>query len=236
MAKRASMVWSPLSNLLLYGETADVGAARPPGCGWASARTGRRAAARTCWASSGRPARYAATIGGIPDRDLLAMATIDAAGILGWDAALGSLEAGKRADILVVAGATHDPYAHLFTCTETDVDLVVINGVPRYGASTTMRKLLGESAAQAEVGSAGGRARLLFLIQATGDPVTGKVSLKEATDLLADGLHRLPELAKDVDKQKVSPEDTFLVLDHEEEDGVDQRPHLPGPGRRPGRR
>ena len=55
------------------------------------------------------------------------------------------------------------------------------------------------------------------------------MSLKEATDLLADGLHRLPELAKDVDKQKVSPEDTFLVLDHEEEDGVDQRPHLPGP-------
>ena len=27
----------------------------------------------------------------------------------------------------------------------------------------------------------------------------------------------------------MSPEDTFLVLDHEEEDGVDQRPHLPGP-------
>jgi hypothetical protein len=110
------------------------------------------------------------------------------------------------------------------------VELVVVNGVPRYGASTVMRKLLGESAAQAEAGSAGGRARLLFLVQATGDPVTGKVSLKEATDLLADGLHRLPELAKDVDKQKVSPEDTFLVLDHEEEDGVDQRPHLPGPG------
>src|SRR4029450_5604414 len=70
--------------------------------------------------------------------------------------------------------------------------------------------------------------RLLFLVQATGDPVTGKVSLKEATDLLADGLHRLPELAKEGDKQKVSPEDTFLVLDHEEEDGADLRPHLPG--------
>jgi 5-methylthioadenosine/S-adenosylhomocysteine deaminase len=54
------------------------------------------------------------------------------------------------------------------------------------------------------------------------------VSLKEATDLLADGMHRLPELAKDMDKQKLSPDDTFLVLDHED-DGVDLRPHLPGP-------
>jgi hypothetical protein len=93
-----------------------------------------------------------------------------------------------------------------------------------------MRKLLGEAAAQAEAGSAGGRARLLFLTQATGDPLVGKLSLKAASDLLKDALHRLPELAKDVDKQKLSPDDTFLVLDHDEPDGIDQRPHLPGPG------
>jgi 5-methylthioadenosine/S-adenosylhomocysteine deaminase len=42
-------------------------------------------------------------------------------------------------------------------------------------------------------------------------------------------MHRLPELAKDVDKQKLSPDDTFLVLDHDDEFGVDLMPHLPGP-------
>jgi hypothetical protein len=92
-----------------------------------------------------------------------------------------------------------------------------------------MRKLLGEAEAQAESRSVAGRARLLDLVQVTGDPVVGKLTLQQAADLLADGLHRLPELAKDMDKQKLSPDDTFLVLDHEEQDGADVRPHLPGP-------
>ena len=101
--------------------------------------------------------------GGLSDFDLIALATRNAAKILRWDEHLGTLEPGKRADLLVVSGATGDAHAHLFTRSEHDVELVVINGVPRYGASKVMRKLLGESAAQAEAGSAGGRARLLFL-------------------------------------------------------------------------
>ena len=226
----ASMVWSPLSNLLLYGKTADTSLAHDAGV---------LTALGPDWSPSGsknllgelKVARLVDSLngGGLSDVDLIALATRNPAKILRWDEHLGSIEAGKRADLLVVSGAGGDAHAHLFTRSEHDVELVVVNGVPRYGASTVMRKLLGEAAAQAEAGSAGGRARLLFLTQATGDPVIGKVSLKEATDLLTDGLHRLPELAKEMDKQKVGPEDTFLVLDHEEEDGVDLRPHLPGP-------
>jgi 5-methylthioadenosine/S-adenosylhomocysteine deaminase len=227
----ASMVWSPLSNLLLYGKTANVGAARDAGV---------TTALGPDWSPSGsknllgelKVARLVDGVngGGLSDVDLIALATRNAAKILRWDHRVGSLEAGKRADLLVVSGAGGDAHAHLFTRSEHDVELVVVNGVPRYGASTVMRKLLGGVAAQAEAGSAAGRARLLFLTQATGDPLVGKVTLKEATDLLEDGLHRLPELAKDVDKQKLSPDDAFLVLDHEEPDGMDQRPHLPGPG------
>ena len=226
----ASMVWSPLSNLLLYGKTADTSLAH---------KAGVLTALGPDWSPSGsknllgelKVARLVDSVngGGLSDVDLIALATRNPAKILRWDEHLGSIEAGKRADLLVVSGAGGDAHAHLFTRSEHDVELVVVNGVPRYGASTVMRKLLGEAAAQAEAGSAGGRARLLFLAQATGDPVVGKVTLKEATDLLADGLHRLPELAKEMDKQKVSPDDTFLVLDHEEEDGEDLRPHLPGP-------
>ena len=49
--QHASMIWSPLSNLLLYGGTARVDAARAAGVesGWAA--TGRPPAARTCSAS-----------------------------------------------------------------------------------------------------------------------------------------------------------------------------------------
>jgi len=227
----AAMVWSPLSNLLLYGETADVAEAR---------KAGVLTALGPDWSPSGsknllgelKVARLVDRTNGsaLSDYDLLALATRNPAQILGWDKGVGTVETGKRADLLVVSGDSGDAHAHLFTSGEHDVELVVVNGVPRYGASRLMRKLLGEAAAKGEAGSAGGRARLFYLEQASGDPDVGDLTLKEASDLLADGLHRLPDLAKDmVEHPTLDPDATFLVLDHEEDEGLEQRPHLPGP-------
>lgn len=232
----ASMVWSPLSNMLLYGATADVTEAR---------KAGVLAALGPDWSPSGSKnllgeLKFARLVdrmngSGLSDYDLIALATRNPAKILRWDKALGTLEAGKRADLLVVSGTGGDGHAHLFECGEHEVELVVINGVPRYGASRLMKKVLGEAADAGEAGSAGGRARLFYLVQASGDPVVGEVSLGAATELLADGLERLPKLAKDmVEHPTLDPDAPILVLDHEEEDdGVDVRPHLPGPGGTP---
>jgi 5-methylthioadenosine/S-adenosylhomocysteine deaminase len=225
----AAMVWSPLSNLLLYGQTADVGVAREAGVLMALGPD---------WAPSGsknllgelKVARLVNELKGddLSDFDLLSLATRNAAKILRWDKHLGTLVDGKRADLLVVAGDGGDGHAHLFTRSEHDVELVVINGVPRYGASQVMRRLLGEAAAEAETGSVGGRARLLYLVQPSSDPVVGGLTLAEATDLLSDGLKRLPDLAKDlVARPELDPDALLLVLDHDEVDGTDQRPHLP---------
>jgi 5-methylthioadenosine/S-adenosylhomocysteine deaminase len=230
----AAMVWSPLSNLLLYGQTADVSRAKSAGVPMALGPD---------WSPSGsknllgelKIARLVDRLdgSGLTDFDVLALATRNPAQILGWDKQLGTIEEGKRADVFVVAGESGDGHAHLFTRGERDVELVVVNGVPRYGASKTMRRLLGEAAASAEAGSIAGRARLLYLVQESGDPDVGALSLSEAAALLADGLKRLPELAKDmIEHPTLDPEATFLVLDHENEDegGSDMRPHLPGPG------
>jgi 5-methylthioadenosine/S-adenosylhomocysteine deaminase len=106
--------------------------------------------------------------------------------------------------------------------------------VPRYGGSKLMRKVLGEAADAGEAGSAGGRARLFYLEQSSGDPDVGKLKLEAATELLSDALKRLPELAKDmVEHPTLDPDATFLVLDHEEHEDFDLRPHLPGPNGRP---
>ena len=61
------------------------------------------------------------------------MATRTPAAMLGWDTQLGSLEAGKRADLLVIAGATGDPHTRLVDATEADLRLVMIDGIPRMG-------------------------------------------------------------------------------------------------------
>ena len=66
------------------------------------------------------------------DADLVAMATRTPAAMLGWDTQLGSLEAGKRADLLVVAATTGNPYTRLVDATEADLRLVMIDGIPAW--------------------------------------------------------------------------------------------------------
>jgi cytosine/adenosine deaminase-related metal-dependent hydrolase len=232
----AAMVWSPLSNLLLYGQTAKIKDA---------VASGLTIGLGPDWSPSGsknllgelKIARLVAYQEQAPlsDFDLIALATRNAAKILRWDKQLGTLEPGKRADLLVVSNRDGDPYQHLLTRSEHDIELVVINGVPRYGASQPMRRLLGVGP-NVESATIANRRRLLNLHQATSDPTVANLTLKQATDLLKQGLNDLPKLAKNLaalpalhllDAGAKDGASEFLVLDHEELGGVDVRPHLP---------
>jgi 5-methylthioadenosine/S-adenosylhomocysteine deaminase len=230
-SKGASMIWSPLSNLLLYGKTADISAARAAGV---------RVGIGSDWSPSGsknvlfelRVARLVGqTVGGIPDRDLIAMATVNAAAILGWDKALGSLERGKRADLLVVNGQAHDPYEHLFHCAETDMALVVIDGVARAGSERLMTAF-GRGPGSERV-AVGGTTRLLDLAQAGVDPGIAGLSLAEATTRLREALNTLPALAKDKEGIAFVPPPISLELDHDDLTGFSIRPELPDAQGRP---
>src|SRR4051812_11643959 len=81
---------------------------------------------------------------GFSDRDIVAMATIVAAGLLRWDRYLGSIEAGKYADLVLIRGAAGDAYEHLLKADETKIDLVGIDGVPRYSAKELIAGVFGE--------------------------------------------------------------------------------------------
>ena len=224
-----AMVWSPLSNLLLYGQTADVKAARDNGV---------RIGIGSDWSPSGsknllgelKVARVVAEEVGdeFTDRELVAMATRDAAEILRWDRTLGSIEEGKRADMMVVYGRSGDPYAKLLEASETSISLVVIDGVPRYGNE----RLMGNFGPGTERWRVGSAERMLNLAQETANPVVGALRLSEARDRLREGMDILPELARRLEEPEralvaeAAPQ-WFLVLDHEEPPGVAIRPHLP---------
>jgi 5-methylthioadenosine/S-adenosylhomocysteine deaminase len=63
---------------------------------------------------------------------VLRMATLDGARALGWDHLVGSLEIGKRADIIVVrlSGATADPISTLIDqATADDIKMTMVDGV-----------------------------------------------------------------------------------------------------------
>ena len=236
---QGSMIWSPLSNLLLYGATARVEEAR---------RAGVRMGLGSDWAPSGSKNLlgelkvawlYSQHLlsGLFSARDLVAMATRDAAAILKWGQALGSIEAGKRADLLVVNGKTGDPYELLIRARETSIRLVMINGVARYGLPALMSSL----GAAGEAVRVGGKQRRLFLAQETADPDVAAVSLAQAREALRVALRDLPQLASDLENASPAPAQGAaldapeplvwtLALDEIQDTGIDMRPRLPFDG------
>jgi 5-methylthioadenosine/S-adenosylhomocysteine deaminase len=188
-----TMIWSPFSNLLLYGRTADVARAKQEGTLMALGSDWSPTGSKNLLAELKVARLVSDEAGGVfRSRDLVAMATTNAARLLRWDRVLGSLEAGKRADAVVIDGRQADPYDQLIEARESAVTLVVINGVPRYGS----RRLMGGENAVGETFQVGASTRLLNLAQATADPIVGAVSLAAAREQLTDALRRLPELSQ----------------------------------------
>jgi 5-methylthioadenosine/S-adenosylhomocysteine deaminase len=234
-----AMVWSPLSNLLLYGSTARVDAARSAGVriglgsDWSpSGSKNLLGELKVAWLSSQHLFN-----GLLTARDLVAMATRDAARILKWQQALGTIEAGRRADLVVVDGTAGDPYEALIRAKETDLRLVMINGIARYGVPALMARLAPED----QTVRVGGESRRLFLKQATGDPDVAAVSLRTATTRLRSALHDIVALAKKAERPTTVRRRALdapslpvwsLVLDEIQDRGVDLRPRLPFRGPR----
>jgi 5-methylthioadenosine/S-adenosylhomocysteine deaminase len=148
------LVWSPRSNVELYGATANVAAAK---------RLGVKMALAPDWSPTGSSGmldelRYA----GIwnykanpkdevfSDSDLVKMATSAAAELAGLETSLGTIAPGFYADLLVIRspGMSHPasppPEAStvLVHTRPEDVQLVVIGGIPTYGDPALMARLL----------------------------------------------------------------------------------------------
>jgi cytosine/adenosine deaminase-related metal-dependent hydrolase len=189
----AGMVWSPLSNLLLYGATADVKAAREAGV---------TIALGSDWSPSGsknllgelKIARIVSKhLGGLfSDSELVRMVTSAPARMLGWDGHVGSLERGKKADVLVLEGSGGDPYRQLVEAMENDLLAVLIDGRPRYGRLG----LLDFDMSKQERIVVGGKDYCLDLTEAESDPLSG-LSLATAIAKLTYGLKHLSDLASD---------------------------------------
>ncbi|HKY68329.1 MAG TPA: amidohydrolase family protein, partial [Acidimicrobiales bacterium] len=233
-ARGGSMVWSPLSNLLLYGGTADVARARSEGLPIALGSDWSPSGSKNLLAELKVAWLVSEARGGVfTPRELVAMVTATPARMLRWDTAVGSLEPGKRADMVVVDGRGGDPYEHLIRARESAVTLVVIDGVPRYGQPSLMQPFTGGHAVERR--RVGGAARVLDLTDAAADPLIGDLTLEAAEARLAEGLRTLPELARVLENPitagtalGASDGTTtgvwFLELDHDELDGMTDRP------------
>lgn len=136
-----NLVWSPKSNVFLYGggtdltKTTNIPLAREKGITIAMGPD---------WSLGGSQnmldeLRFADmvdnTIWGdiLSAKELVTMATVNGAKVLGLEAVLGSLEVGKKADLFVIGGDTEYPWDAVLAATPGDVRLVLVGGVPLFG-------------------------------------------------------------------------------------------------------
>lgn len=139
-----AVVWSPFSNLWLYGETTNIKAAKTRGVSvclgsdWGPSGTknvqGEIKVARMVSQKQGL---------GLTDRELVAMITSNPGDILerNWNKRVGRLTPGAFADVTVIrAKSTKPVWTQIVESTEADIVLVVVGGTPRYGDTKLMQK------------------------------------------------------------------------------------------------
>jgi len=139
---QAKLVWSPQSNLRLYGETTrvsdalDVGLPVALGADWlpsgSTSLLAEMKVARQELIDQGHP---------LTAKELVAMVTSGAAEIAGLKDRLGSLEVGRPADVLVLARRDTDPYESVCAAIPNDVELVLIGGDLTYGRTDWVQAL-----------------------------------------------------------------------------------------------
>lgn len=130
-----SLTWMPRSDVALYGATADVPLARGKGVNVSLAPNWSITGSRDLLAELRFARDWSDThwSGALGDADLVAMVTANAAHVLGLDDVLGSVAAGRKADLAVVAGNCAAPRHALIEAQPADVRLVLVGGVPLYG-------------------------------------------------------------------------------------------------------
>ncbi|SOD41971.1 amidohydrolase family protein [Nitrosovibrio sp. Nv4] len=143
-----AIVWSPFSNLWLYGATTDVPAALArkinlcAGSDWGPSGT-RNVLGELKVASLVSEAKG----WGLAAFDLVKMITANPGDVLAeaWGRQAGRLEPDALGDVAVIAahakaGSRPDPFKTILRATEVDVQLVVVDGRPLYGTERLMQE------------------------------------------------------------------------------------------------
>ncbi len=134
--REISVIWSPVSNLLLYGETIDTEKLLGAGVNVALGSDWSPSGSKHVWEEAKFARFFFEAIGSqVSDVQLFQMVTTNAARCLGSDR-LGRLEEGGLADLFILRSPleTDSPLEVFFKTTDRDVRAVFVGGLPIYGA------------------------------------------------------------------------------------------------------
>lgn len=130
-----SLVWSPFSNLLLYGDTIPVGEVMKRKINWTMG---------TDWAPSGSKNLFdeiriakdylaATKEASISDKEWAQAVTVNAAKALKLQDRFGMIAPNYQADLVVIERRSRQPYQDFVSSNEKNVELVSVKGNPVYG-------------------------------------------------------------------------------------------------------
>ncbi|MGB1827538.1 MAG: lamin tail domain-containing protein [Candidatus Poseidoniaceae archaeon] len=142
----AGLVWSPFSNLVLYGDTTDVVAADNAGITISIAPD---------WGPSGTKNNlHELKVADMWNREILQnhfsdyelaeMVTSNPAEISNWEAFVGQLKTDMYADIVVIDTFHENPYRNLIEAIDPDVRLTIVHGKPVFGDIDLMSAMKGD--------------------------------------------------------------------------------------------
>ena len=142
----SELVWSPLSNLLLYGDTTDVVAAHQAGVSisispdWGpsgSKNNLHELKVADMWNSNNLNGYFS-------NYQLVQMVTSNPADATGWAPFVGRIKADLYADLVVIDTFHEDPYRNLIEAIDADVALTVVQGKAVFGDVDIMQQLQGD--------------------------------------------------------------------------------------------
>ena len=131
----ASLVWSPMSNLLLYGDTADIAAADDAGVSISISPDWAPSGAKNVlhevkiadwWDTNVLGDRFS-------DFEMAQMLSTNSVDQVAWTDHVGRIKPGLAADFLVLDSFESNPYRNLIEAVDPDVRLVVVGGLPVFG-------------------------------------------------------------------------------------------------------
>jgi hypothetical protein len=171
-----SIVWSPFSNLWLYGTTTDVPKALAKGL---------NVCVGSDWGPSGTrnvlgEIKVASLVSGkegwrLTPFEIVKMITANPGDALAraWHIQAGRIQPGALADLAVIAAkANDDPFDAILRATEPDVVLVFIGGKPVYGTAALMAKAAAAQPGELEVAGKAQRLVLTRFDEGAGQPWT----------------------------------------------------------------
>ena len=213
------LVWSPLSNLLLYGKTADVISAKKNGVlislGSDWTPTGSK---NLLWELKVADLYNSNFLGKLfSDLELVEMVTLNPAKAIGVADEIGSIKKGLFADIVIFDKLNEDPYRNLIQCTEKNLKLSLIGGRPRYGDISLLTKMGISNFERLKVGSV---AKGIDILEPGVE--NGDISFDQVWSNLSEALANPENTAKKLfdRSKKISPTEgppLRLIIEGEEE-------------------